>query len=102
MRLIERTLETVELHARTRGRGALGSKPESFVSQGVPVRASILGEGGGVGETARGLEDRAQLRLLVPADTICAVGDRVIVRGKAFEIRAIDEWTAHKELSCRA
>lgn len=102
MRLLEMTLEAAFIHERLPGRGALGSRPEAFSTIGVPVRASVLGEGGGISETDQGLRDESTLRLLVPDDTPGRVGDRVIARGKLYEIVSIDEWTAHREFVCKA
>lgn len=102
MRLTERTLQPVSIHARVTAAGASGGRARALSSGGVNVRASVLPEGGEISARERGDVRADRLRLLVPEDTTVAAGDGVSVNGRMYIAACVNRWQAHLELICES
>ena len=100
MRLIERTLQIISIHARMHTEGAAGGRARVLSAAGAPVRASVLPDGGEANATQRGDVHSSRIRLLVSRDTRVAEGDGVSVGGRMYIVRSINRWCAHLELIC--
>ena len=102
MRLLERTLQMVSIHARTPVAGAMGGRARVLSAEGTSVRASILPDGGDAETNARGDAHTDRVRLLVSGDTRVAAGDGVAMNDTMYIVRVINRWRAHLELICEA
>lgn len=102
MRLLERTLQMISIHARVHTEGAMGGRARVLKSEGVSVRASVLPDGGDAETGARGDVHTDRVRLLVSRDTRVTAGDGVSMNDTMYIVRAINRWRAHLELICEA
>lgn len=102
MRLLERTLQMISIHARAHTEGAMGGRARVFKSEGVSVRASVLPESGSAETGVRGDVHTDRMRLLVSRDTRVTAGDGVLMNDTMYIVRAINRWRAHLELICEA
>ena len=98
--MIERTLQMISIHARMHAAGAAGGRARVLSAEGVPVRASVLPDGGEANPTQRGDVHVNRVRLLVSRDTRVAEGDGVSLNGRMYIVRSINRWCAHLELIC--
>ena len=102
MRLAERTLQMVYLVRRRNEPDPLGGMAEAFLDERIPLRASVLPDGGGLSTEERGAVNRARLLLLVPGDAKAKAGDGVWVQDVLWRIREVQAWTAHAQWMCEA
>lgn len=102
MRLLERTLQMISIHARVHTEGAMGGRARVWASEGVSVRASVLPDGGDAETGVRGDVHTDRVRLLVSRDTRVNAGDGVLMNATMYIVRAINRWRAHLELICEA
>lgn len=102
MRLCERGLLWAQIAPRIRQVDDLGGVSERFSEERIPVRVSVLPEGGEIAVDERGASARERLRLLAAADVQAQAGDGVWVQEKLWRICSVERWSAHRELVCEA
>ena len=97
LRLLERTLRTVQVAPRAVTADALGGAAEGFSAQTLPVRASVIPSTGGLENRETGLREVRTMCLLMPLDAKVRVGDGVCIDEETPLWRCVDvqRWSAH-------
>lgn len=97
MRLLERTLKSIEIAPRAVAVDALGGAAEGFSSERRPVRASVIPSTGGLVDRAAGVERAQTMCLLMPLDAGIEAGDGVCVDADQPNWRcvSVQRWSAH-------
>lgn len=97
MRLLERTLQWIDIAPREVMVDGLGGAAEGFSAERRPVRASVIPSTGGMVDRAAGVERVQTMCLLMPLDAQVGVGDGVCVESDQPNWRcvSVQRWSAH-------
>jgi len=97
MRLLERTLQWIEIAPRKVTTDALGGVSEGFSDVRSAARASVIPSTGGLMDRAAGVERVQTMCLLMPLDARIETGDGVCVESETPNWRCVgvQRWAAH-------
>ena len=97
MRLLERTLQWIDIAPRAVAIDGLGGAVEAFSDDRRAVRASVIPSTGGLKDRAAGVQAVQTMCLLLPLDAGIAPGDGVCVDAAQPNWRCVcvQRWSAH-------
>lgn len=98
MRLLERTLQWIDIAPRAVAIDGLGGAVEAFSDDRRAVRASVIPSTGGLVSRAAGVEQAQTMCLLMPLDMQIEVGDGVCTEGSVepqWRCVSVQRWSAH-------